>query len=164
MRKNLEIRIKTLSKKACRENISKFMKIEKDYIQPWEEGDFMEQEPEKWELSRYATNWAEIVGFLIGSHRKETYYMNRLMIHPAYRRNGIGKELYYNFEKSCRDKKQENNITLRVLLNNRNALNLYKDLGFEILSLDKKTGLYLMKKMLFSANKGNIPNYLRNTY
>ncbi len=148
---NLEIRIKVLSKKACRENISKFMKIEKDYIHPWEEGDFMEQEEEKWELSRYATNWSEIVGFLIASHRKETYYLNRLMIHQKYRGNNIGKVLYSNFEKECRNREQEDNITLRVLVNNEGAIKLYEELGFKIFSLDLKNELYLMKKGLFNT-------------
>jgi ribosomal protein S18 acetylase RimI-like enzyme len=143
-----EFRIKPLSKKVIRENISRFLNIEKDYPSPWAEEDFMEYEKDKWILSRYSKIDKEIVGFLIASHRKETFYLNRLMVNKEYRNKGIGKEMFSYFQRDCKQRKQEDNITLRVLKENIKAISFYDSLGFKIISFNRENGLYFMKKEL----------------
>lgn len=152
MRKSLELKlvqIKPLSKKFIKNNISRLFEIEKDYSQHWLETDFMEYEKDKWSLSKYAKIDKEIIGFLIASNRKDSFYLNRLMVHPEYRNNGLGKEMFSNFYKECKKRKQHEKISLRVLKENIKAINFYENLGFNIVSFNPENNLYFLEKEIY---------------
>ena len=74
-----------------------------------------------------------LVGFLDYSVMYEKIEINYIFIINEYRRKGIASNLIkyvidnYDFE----------NITLEVNVNNTNAINLYKKLGFKIINIRK---------------------------
>ncbi len=153
MNRSLELRInsfqiKPLSKKFVKNNISRLFEIEKDYPENWTENDFLEYEKDKWSLSKYAKINQEIVGFLVASNRRESFYLNRLMIHRDYRNKGLGKEMFHNFYLECKKRKKHDNISLRVLRDNIKAIPFYENLGFKIISFNQESGLYFLEKKI----------------
>lgn len=77
----------------------------------------------------------KLVGFIWAYkkmfNKKEKIHVNHLYVNGEYRRRGIATELL----KSVIDYAKKNNITdieLIATVSNKNAINLYKKLGFEI--------------------------------
>jgi len=84
----------------------------------------------------------KIVGYIFFLKRAEfpletTYtwaYVNELYVHPAYRRRGIATKLMkqaFDYLKSI----GVTHVRLNVMMKNQAAINLYRKLGFEDLSL-----------------------------
>jgi len=141
------MKINILSKEIASRNVRRMMEIEKDYPEPWTEENFLFELLEKWELSRYADLDKNIAGFIIASHKHDSFYIHRFMVDSNQRGKGIGKILYSNFENSCVQRGDEDNISLRVLINNLPTVKLYHTLGFEIVS-EEEGVRYLMKKRI----------------
>ena len=75
----------------------------------------------------------EIVGFLDYSVMYEKIEINYIFVIEEYRKKGIA----YNLIKYVIDNYDFENITLEVNVNNTNAINLYKKLGFKIINIRK---------------------------
>lgn len=60
-----------------------------------------------------------------------------IFVSKKYRRLGIGKKLMTEVIKTCYEKKIEM-LTLEVNINNKYAVKMYKDLGFEVNHIRKK--------------------------
>ena len=75
----------------------------------------------------------KIVGFLDYSVMYEKIEINYIFVIEEYRKKGIA----YNLIKYVIDNYDFENITLEVNVNNTNAINLYKKLGFKIINIRK---------------------------
>ena len=75
-----------------------------------------------------------LVGFLDYSVMYEKIEINYIFVINEYRRKSIA----YNLIKYVVDNYDFENITLEVNVNNVSAINLYKKLGFKIISIRKK--------------------------
>ena len=76
----------------------------------------------------------KIIGYLDYSVMYEKIEINYIFVIAEYRRKGFA----YSLIKYVIDKYNFENITLEVNVNNVSAINLYKKLGFKIVSTRKK--------------------------
>ena len=87
-------------------------------------------------------------GWIIGhvSYRinKNKFHIFHLFIDEGHRRLGLAKKLINKIEK-CSQLGNINLITLNVMQKNKEAINLYERLGYEIFDFDK-SGTIKMKK------------------
>ena len=87
-------------------------------------------------------NW--IVGHISYSIEKNKVHLFHLIIDRKFRRLGLAKLLLDKVERDC-FLKQKDCITLNVLKKNKEALSLYKKLGYDILK-NKNSKTIVMKK------------------
>ena len=79
-------------------------------------------------------NW--IVGHISYRIKKNNIHLFHLIIDEKFRRLGLGQMLVRKVEKDCL-LKQKDYLTLNVLNKNKEAINLYKKLGYSIFSKKK---------------------------
>ena len=87
-------------------------------------------------------NW--IVGHISYRKKKNRIHVFHLIVDKKFRRLGLGQMLIRKVEKDCLLKPKDY-LTLNVLNKNKEALNLYKKLGYSIFS-KKKARTIIMKK------------------
>ena len=73
-----------------------------------------------------------------------------MIIDKKFRGLGLSKLLIDKVERDCFLRKQKDYITLNVLKKNKEALNLYKKLGYSIFK-NKNSKTIVMKKKLYPA-------------
>ena len=85
-----------------------------------------------------------IIGHVSYRINKYKFHIFHLFIDEEYRGLGLAKRLMNKIEK-CSQMKGVNLITLNVMQKNKEAINLYERLGYEIFDFDK-SGTIKMKK------------------
>ncbi|MEM2146696.1 MAG: GNAT family N-acetyltransferase, partial [Candidatus Jordarchaeaceae archaeon] len=83
----------------------------------------------------------KLVGVVIGSHDYRKGWINRLAVHPQYRRHGIGQLLISSVEKALQRKGIKIFATL-IEKDNVASLNLFKKAGYKV----ENSILYLTKR------------------
>lgn len=78
----------------------------------------------------------EILGFITYSKNIDFAEINDILVAPAFRRQGLAKQLLNRIESLLKDKTQK--IFLEVRESNFPAINLYKSAGFKQISVRKK--------------------------
>ena len=78
----------------------------------------------------------EILGFITYSESIDFAEINDILVAPAFRRQGLAKQLLNRVEFLLKDKTQK--IFLEVREGNLPAINLYKSVGFNQISIRKK--------------------------
>ena len=78
----------------------------------------------------------EILGFITYSKNIDFAEINDILVAPAFRRQGLAKQLLKRIESLLKDKTQK--IFLEVRESNLSAINLYKSAGFKQISVRKK--------------------------
>ncbi len=78
----------------------------------------------------------EILGFITYSKNIDFAEINDILVAPAFRRQGLAKQLLNRIELLLKDKTQK--IFLEVRESNFPAINLYKSAGFKQISVRKK--------------------------
>ena len=69
----------------------------------------------------------------IGKVNKGEFYISNIAVYPEFRGIGLGNELMLHIEKNA-IKKKNKSLSLDVEVQNEDAINLYKKLGFKIIS------------------------------
>ena len=101
-------------------------------------------------ISVVIKNKSWIVGHISYRIEEKKIHLFNLIIDEKFRRRGLAKLLIENVEKDCCFK-QINYITLNVSRKNKEAIMLYKKLGYSILC-NKKSKKIKMKKKLAKTN------------
>ncbi|OIP13316.1 MAG: hypothetical protein AUJ99_02370 [Caldisericum sp. CG2_30_36_11] len=70
---------------------------------------------------------------VIGIVREGEFYISNIAVYPEFRGMGLGTELMLHIEKNA-IKKKNKSLSLDVEVQNEDAINLYKKLGFKIIS------------------------------
>ena len=78
----------------------------------------------------------EILGFITYSKNIDFAEINDILVAPAFRRQGLAKQLLKRIESLLKNKTQK--IFLEVRESNLSAINLYKSAGFKQISVRKK--------------------------
>ncbi|MBR2870557.1 MAG: ribosomal protein S18-alanine N-acetyltransferase [Clostridia bacterium] len=78
----------------------------------------------------------EILGFITYSKNIDFAEINDILVAPAFRRQGLAKQLLNRIELLLKEKTQK--IFLEVRESNFPAINLYKSAGFKQISVRKK--------------------------
>ena len=97
-----------------------------------------------WVSKNYSTRQREVISFVLKTGKwivghisyyieKNRFHIFHLIIDEKFRKLGLAKILIRKIEKDC-FLKQKNYMTLNVLKKNEIAINLYKQLGFTIVS------------------------------
>lgn len=108
---------------------------------PWLQDNFLQEHPGKWLLSSIAFNGNEPVGFLIstfrwppkGGTRRDkglVGYINKLVIRPEHRRNGIASQLVNHTIEMLSNKMNAREVRLSIDPHNTNAILFWKKQGF----------------------------------
>lgn len=87
-----------------------------------------------------------IIGSIRAAMTDNTCYINRLMVHPAYRRQGLGTRLLQDIEKRFASAKRYQLGTGHLSVNN---LRLYQGLGYQEIrreKLNEKVTFVIMEK------------------
>ncbi|OUX32031.1 MAG: hypothetical protein CBE24_04030 [bacterium TMED264] len=87
-------------------------------------------------------NW--IIGHISYRIEKNKFHLFHLIIDEKFRRSGFAKILIGKVEKDC-FLKQKDYVTLNILKSNREAINLYKKLGYSVIE-NKKSKIIKMSK------------------
>lgn len=104
----------------------------------------------------------DIIGFLffIPNSKKKTSHTGEfgINVHPNYQRLGIGKELVETLLKWATQNKQIEKVVLQVFATNKNAIELYRKIGFieegrHIKAIKQLDGAYVdMIQMFIETN------------
>jgi len=76
----------------------------------------------------------KIIGMIGIYIEKEKYYIHGFCIDPKYRNRGLGRQTLNYIVKKSYTMKPEKEIVLEVQVDNINALSLYKEAGFQIIT------------------------------
>ncbi|MDC7236622.1 MAG: GNAT family N-acetyltransferase [Sphaerochaetaceae bacterium] len=87
------------------------------------------------------------VAFYANDFNKKIVYISMIAIDPTFRKLGYATILLEYLEKLC-IKKDMKFMKLEVDVNNKVALNLYKNFGFEIVNKSDNNKYYLIKSLL----------------
>lgn len=142
----MDIVIDKLTKNYLTQNIRDFIRITSfDKNEYWQQENFERELPGKYELSLYAIQNNQLIGFIIASQKTEGPYIHKFMVHPDFRSKKIGHQLFTRFQETTKQ-----SVSLAVSTTNDRAVKFYMNNGFMISSskIDSvlKTELYIMKK------------------
>ncbi len=121
------------------DHLDNIMKIERvSYPNPWPSSVFVEELQHRW-----STLWGFFppgmqvpVGFLLFWEIYDELHVLNLAVHPDYRQNGLAKSLLTSLLEYGR-RKNFKFVTLEVRRSNIPALNLYRQLGFQMVGVRK---------------------------
>lgn len=102
---------------------------------PWNH-DWFEIHQFNYESNWVAYNRHELVGFIISFLSKGIPYISVLAVHPKYHNLGIGKQLVTHAI-SYWTRLDYDRVRIHVAFEREKALNLYRSIGFEIVSSDE---------------------------
>lgn len=122
-----------LSRDALREKTQELLQLEPYWTSAgeslWDEESLFLEVPGKFDMSFYAEMEGKIVGYLIGSeYDYMTGKLNKIVVHPDLRGNGVGGKLWDSLLDECR-KREFKKLEFRVLPENLDAINLYRKKG-----------------------------------
>jgi ribosomal-protein-alanine N-acetyltransferase len=104
------------------------------FVHPWSKGDFL-SELSKSPPTLYVTRRdpaGPVLGYICFWMVADEIQMLNIAVHPAYRRQGLGRTLLVFLLTLAREKKALK-VFLEVRPSNQTALALYRSLGFETL-------------------------------
>lgn len=142
-----EISINLLTKSFLQENLESFISILKDVPgEYWTADHFLMDLNDKWHYSLVSINKEKkITGYIIASRKGEGIHIHKFMVDSKYRGQRIGKKLLTSLEEMCK-KNNRLVISLKVSIQNKNALRFYENEDFNIVESDNL--YYLMKKII----------------
>jgi len=111
-------------------DINEIMTIERaSFTSPWSARFFLEEIRVSYAKSVLAEMEGRIIGYVIYWQLPKEVDIHNLAVHPAYRRQGIGRALLSSAIDSARSQ-ETNRVTLEVRKSNQAAQQLYYSLGF----------------------------------
>jgi len=141
----MDITFIKISKEFLSLNIQEFISllnnIPNEY---WNKDCFLLDLDGKWENSIALINNNKILGYIIASIKDNNLHIHKFMIHSDFRSKGLGKVLFDQFIKI--NKKDFDNITLKLYSDNVGAKKFYWKLGFEITEINNEL-LFGIKKL-----------------
>lgn len=123
------MQITVLDKNMCSLYVQEFLGIISDNLNEyWTEEHFMNDLPEKWQLSRIVKVNDILAGFIIASRKNENQvHVHKFAVSRKMRSNGIGKKLFEAFREQL---EPSSFITLKVYKENLDAIRFYENLQF----------------------------------
>ncbi|HEY5123136.1 MAG TPA: GNAT family N-acetyltransferase [Ignavibacteria bacterium] len=149
----MDIVIKNITRSALEDSIEKYIEILKDVRgEYWGREHFLTDLPGKFQLSCCALLDNQLVGYIISSEKGTSRaHIHKFMVDKKHRSKRIG-HLLLNYYEGLVKKKNIGTITLKVNLNNYDAIRFYLNHGFlvEAQCEDSKTSdaLIKMKKLI----------------
>jgi len=113
----------------------------------WSEDNFLQELPEKWDLSYLIISMDSVIAFLIASKKQKSYHIHRLGVDPSFQGKGIGSMLLNTINIQALNKSIQS-ISLKVAKENDKAIKFYKLNGFKI--IDFSEGNFIMTKEVVS--------------
>lgn len=101
----------------------------------WEQEHYTRDYDSKWKLSQIAfSHTNSVAGALIATETNKTYcHLNRLLVSPQYRRNGIAEKMMLDFQMAA-IREGYWGSTLFVHTENSGAIKFYNKMGWKICS------------------------------
>ncbi|MFH1210925.1 MAG: GNAT family N-acetyltransferase, partial [archaeon] len=128
----LEVQIKGITKDNIRQLLPSLLSLEPHWVaigdKAWTADSFEKDLPAKWELSKYASVDGKVVGYFIASVDGEVGKLNKVLVNPDFRGQGIGDMLWEEFLDGCRKHSVER-AEFKVLPGNPSAARLYRSKG-----------------------------------
>lgn len=102
---------------------------------PWSRAQFLDSLNEPYFATQFEQQ-DQVVGYYVGLVISVEATLMDIGVSKEQRGKGIGRELVKHFLRQC-NKKQVQEAWLEVRVSNTSAINLYRDLGFEIIEQRK---------------------------
>jgi ribosomal protein S18 acetylase RimI-like enzyme len=145
--------VKNITRSALEDSIEKYIEILKDVRgEYWGKEHFLTDLPGKFQLSCCALMDEELIGYIISSVKGPSLaHIHKFMIDKKHRGKRIG-HLLLNYYEGLVKKKNIGTVTLKVNVNNYDAIRFYSNHGFLVESQyeDSETSdsLIKMKKLI----------------
>jgi ribosomal protein S18 acetylase RimI-like enzyme len=143
-----------MTKQLIQSHLIQVLEIDKKtlgFVGIWDSKSYLTDYQCKWELSNLALQKNLVIGLIVASQYNETkVHIHRFIIDPKYQNQGVGFQLFTDFEKRC---KESNKEIITVEFDGKLKVEgFYLKLGFQRMSKDEII-IYLKQKEK-SAFKG----------
>jgi len=118
------------------EDVEKVAELKEFFEEMWDEPALLSELSNAASIAVLAKNGQQVIGFCAFSAVKEEANLNMILVHPKYRKNGVGEIMLKEAVKKIKEK-GATEAYLEVRVSNEAAINLYQKFRFEQVGLRK---------------------------
>jgi ribosomal-protein-alanine acetyltransferase len=118
------------------EDVEKVAELKEFFEEMWDEAALLSELSNAASIAVLAKNGQQVIGFCAFSAVKEEANLNMILVHPKYRKNGVGEIMLKEAVKKIKEK-GATEAYLEVRVSNEAAINLYQKFRFEQVGLRK---------------------------
>ena len=118
------------------EDVEKVAELKEFFEEMWDEPALLSELSNAASIAVLAKNGQQVIGFCAFSAVKEEANLNMILVHPKYRKNGVGEIMLKEAVKKIKEK-GATEAYLEGRVSNEAAINLYQKFRFEQVGLRK---------------------------
>ncbi|MBN2009909.1 GNAT family N-acetyltransferase [candidate division KSB1 bacterium] len=124
------VEIQILTSEKLESSLPAFIKVLEEFPNEyWQSEHFLTDLPGKWQLSIFAEQHNQLLGYIIASQKGDTAHIHKFMVTSQFRAAGVGSSLMDYFIQNC-ERLGLFKFSLWVYANNVGAIKFYERHGF----------------------------------